>query len=155
MVAVRLTRMWFAPGGIRYRPGMYNDMPDQLVEHLPSSATVSDGKHMIPVSDFLGKAKGKRYADKTEIADFSPNTNASPEAGRELAPDRGAPSKQMPANTEGVGVSSPKSSGPETQALPGDNAKTGEAVTASGTTAGDKATEKAADNVKKSGKIDL
>ena len=39
MPTVKLSKMWFGPGGTRYRPGTY-EMPEDFIDQLPSSAVV-------------------------------------------------------------------------------------------------------------------
>lgn len=42
MARVKLARDWFAPGAVHYRKGVIEDLPEQLLEFLPSTAKVLD-----------------------------------------------------------------------------------------------------------------
>lgn len=64
MPAVKLTKTWFAPGGARFRPGLHEDMADDLMEHLPSSALVSDDGEFVSVKDWRGKVKATPVVKK-------------------------------------------------------------------------------------------
>ncbi len=146
MANVQLRKMWFAPGGQRWREGQYLDFPEQLLEFLPSSAVINDGSGPKTAADW----RKDRTVDVEKIKDFAPNTgsamgSALPDPGNPK--DNTGPVGDDPKAAAGQGESespaSPKSSGPDTTALPGVN-KEGQATTASGTTPADKAVQAAA-----------
>lgn len=134
MTAVKLTRMWFAPGGTRYRPGDYDDLPEALLDHVPSSAYIAEGDKFVPANEWQEKHGKKRAKGKVDVGAFQANAGpASPEISLGV-PNPDAESQSVPANAEGASPTSPKSSGPETTALPSSTSKAGE-VTASGSEA--------------------
>ena len=152
MANVLLRKMWFAPGGQRWRAGQYLDFPDHMLEFLPKDSVINDGSGPKRAEDWRGDRKGKKDVDLIEATKtFTPNTSEGAE-GTAL-PDPGDPKHNAgpvgdePKAAAGQGESespaSPKSSGPNTTALPGIN-KEGQATTASGTTPKEKAEQAAA-----------
>lgn len=151
-VNVHLTKNWFAPGGVRFRAGDYEDFPQHLLAHLPSTSVVNDGSGPVKAKDW--QAKNVKKATKPE--DYDTNRIEGEGLADPGAPgSKSDPSNQSPANGESMSPASPKSSGPETQALPSQETKTGEMVTASGTKPADKAEEIAAKDAGKKSKFDI
>jgi hypothetical protein len=147
-VNVHLARNWFAPGAVRFRAGDYEDFPQHLLASLPSSATVNDGSGPMKADEWQAKKKLEVPVPEAEVA---ASTLVDPGAPGSASP----PTAQAPADGESMSPASPKSSGPETQALPGQEVKTGEQVTASGTKPADKAAEIAGKKAGKDSKFDI
>lgn len=138
-VNVHLAKNWFASGGVRFRRGDYQDFPEHLLASLPSDSTVNDGSGPMKASDW--QTKNKLEVPQPEAGERSADNLIDPGApGSESKP-----SESVAADGESESPASPKSSGPESQALPGQEVKTGNMVTASGSKPADKAAEIAAD----------
>jgi len=148
-VNVHLGANWFAPGGVRFRAGDYQDFPEHLLAALPSDAVVNDGNGPMRAGEW-------REKNKVAVAEAPEGANVTEPVADPGAPgSESPPSEQSPANGESMSPASPKSSGPETQALPGQEVKSGEEVTASGTKPDDKAAEIAKDKAKGDSKFKL